>query len=133
MKRYLMAMALLVCMFGYSQLDDRRSTIDFVEILNDNKTEALFYYKNNWKVLREEAIKRGYIHSFQLMEMEATPEAPYHLILITTYSNKAQYDDREPHFDEIIAESKGLKLLNDKKPGDFRKVLYGKDAVRHLH
>lgn len=133
MRRYLIAIALLIGIFGYSQQDDRRSTIDFVEILNDNEAEALFYYQNNWKMLREKAIKRGYIHSFQLLEMAATPEAPYHLMLITTYSNKAQYDGRESHFDEIIAESKGLKLLNDKKPVDFRKILYGKDVVRHLH
>ncbi len=133
MRRYLIAMTLLVGIFGHTQQDDRLSTIDFVEILNDNKAEALFYYQNNWKMLREEAMKKGYIHSFQLMEMEATPEASYHLILITTYSNKLQYDEREAHFDEIITAGNGLKLLNDKAPGDFRKVLYGKDAVRHLH
>ena len=37
---------------------------EFVKIKNNHREEAVFYYENNWKVLREAAVKKGYIHSF---------------------------------------------------------------------
>lgn len=114
-----------------AQIDDRVSSIDFVQAINGNKIEALFYYQNNWKILREMAVKKGYIHSFQLLETPATEEAPYDLMLITTYSNMEQYEKREEFFAELIKEKGALKLMNDKQSNEFRKVLYGKDLVRH--
>lgn len=116
---------------SFAQQDDRISTIDFVQILNDNKAEAVYYYQNNWKVLRDMAIDKGYIDSYQIMETPNSEEEPFHLMLITTYANEAQYDLREDHFRELIKERGDLKLMNEKKPGEFRKVLFGKDMVRH--
>jgi hypothetical protein len=63
--------------------------MDFVQVLNDNKEEAVYYYQNNWKVLREMALKKDYIHSFQLLETTESEDAPFQLILITTYKDKA--------------------------------------------
>lgn len=113
------------------QKNDRISTIDFVQILNDNKEEAEFYYQNNWKVLRDMAIKKGYIHSYQLLEVPISEEEPFQLMLITTYSNKAQYDKMEEHFMELIEEKGDLKLMNEKEPGEFRNILFSKEMVRH--
>ncbi|KAA3638014.1 MAG: hypothetical protein DWQ02_05725 [Bacteroidetes bacterium] len=115
----------------YAQQDDRITTIDFVQILKDNKDEAVFYYQNNWKVLRDMAVNKGYIDSYQVLETPFSETEPFHLMLITTYANEAQYDLREDHFGELIKERGDLKLLNEKKPGEFRKVLFGKDMVRH--
>lgn len=84
-------------------INPKISTIDFVEVLNDNRSEAIYYFENNWKVLRERAIEKGYIDSWQLLEVEATPEAPFSLMLITTYKNDQQYADREKNFQELIA------------------------------
>ena len=111
---------------------DKISSIDFVQIQNDNKAEALYYYQNNWKVLRESAIEKGYIHSFQFLEVEPTEEAPFHIILITTYGNEAQYAKREEHFSELIEARGDLRLLNEKKPGEFRKILFGKERAVNL-
>ena len=119
MRHYIIILCFAISVLGFAQHDEKQSTIDFVEILDNNTEEALFYYQNNWQQLREKAIKKGYIHSYQMLQTESTPEAPYHFILITTYVNKTQYDAREAHFDEIIAASGGLKLLNDKKPTNF--------------
>jgi hypothetical protein len=133
MKQYLLLLFCAISYFSVAQQNEKLSTVDFVEIINNNTEEALFYYQNNWQQLREKAVTEGYIQSYQMLQTEHTPEAPYHLILITTYANKTQYDAREPHFNEIIAASGGLKLLNDKKPTSFRKVRYGKDEVKHLY
>ncbi|MEL7002680.1 MAG: hypothetical protein AAFN93_08070 [Bacteroidota bacterium] len=120
-----------LCSFAYGQHDDRISTIDFVQILNDNEAEVKYYYENNWMVLRKMAIEKGYIHSYELMEVPTSEEAPFQLILITTYKDQKQYDAREEHFGELIKAKGELKLLNGKKPGEFRKTLFGKDMVRH--
>ncbi|MEM8569221.1 MAG: hypothetical protein AAGF85_22395, partial [Bacteroidota bacterium] len=105
----------------------------FVQILDDNREEALFYYQNNWKVLREMAVKKGYIDSFELLEVEFTEDQPYHIILMTTFTNKDQFEKREEHFEELIKAKGSLRLLNEKKPGEFRKNLYLKERVTHLN
>ncbi|MEM7108202.1 MAG: hypothetical protein AAF519_08245 [Bacteroidota bacterium] len=115
------------------QSDTRISTIEFVQILDDNREEALFYYQNNWKVLREMAVKKGYIYSFELLEVEFTEDQPYHIILMTTFANKDQYEKREEHFQELIKAKGSLRLLNEKKPGEFRKNLYLKELATHLN
>lgn len=116
---------------SYAQKDDRISTMDFIQILNGNKDEALYYYQNNWKILRDMAKKKGYIHSFQMLETPAGEDESFQLILITTYTNKEQYDLREDHFRELIKEKGALNLMNDKKPGEFRKTLFSKEMIRH--
>lgn len=130
---------ILICLFigfmfwGNAQDNSKISTMDFVQILNENREEALYYFQNNWKVLREMAINRGYIHSFDVLETPASADAPFELILITTYKNKEQYDAREEHFRELIDEKGELDLMNDKKPGEFRKTLFNKEDVTHWH
>lgn len=131
MKPYMILIALLISSLNFAQVDDRLTTIEFVEVVNNNKAEALFYFQNNWKVLRDKAIKKNYIHSYQLLETPASDDAPFQIMLVTTYQNKAQYDQREEHFQELIKESGSLKLLNNKKPVEFRKSLFSKDMVRH--
>lgn len=107
------------------------STVDFVQIIDNNKAEALHYYHNNWKVLREMATKKGFIDSYQFLEVSFTEDAPFHFMLITTYSNKTQFDKREVHFRTLIDERGDLSLLNEKKPGEFRKIVFNKEEAKH--
>ena len=118
-------------LLGHGQQDERISTLDFVQILNGNSEEAHFYYRNNWKKLRESAVEKGYIHSYEVLETETTDDAPFAFILVTTYPNKKLYAKREEHFGELIEQSGELKLLNDKKPNEFRKNLFNKESVKH--
>lgn len=104
--------------------DTKISTVEFIQILNENREEAMYYYNNNWVVLRQIATERQYIDSFSLIETEATEEQSFDIILITTYKNNDQYTVREERFQELIKEKGSLKLLNDKKPGEFRKSLF---------
>jgi hypothetical protein len=122
---------IIVCSVNYGQQDEKLSTIEFVQIVNNNKEEALFYYQNNWKVLRNMAVKKGCIESYQLLETVATDTEPFDLMLITTYRNEAQYEKREAHFAELMKEKGPVELLNDKKPGEFRKTVFAKERVRH--
>lgn len=118
--------------FSFAQKDKRISTIDFVQIVDGNRAEALFYYEHNWKILRLLAMKQKYISSFEIMETSYSEEAPFQLMLITTYANKEQYEQREEHFQELIKQKGKLELLNDKKPPQFRKNIFHKENVQHL-
>jgi len=131
MRTLILLIALGLGSISYGQQDDRITTIDFVQVLNANKAETAFYYNNNWKVLREMAVEKGYIHSFQLLETPFSEEAPFEFMLITTYLNQEQYDRREDHFSELIEQRGDLKLMNDKKPGEFRKIVFHKEGVKH--
>lgn len=132
MKTVTLLITLCAITIGYGQNDRKISRIDFVQILNENKEEVLFYYENNWKVLREMALEKNYIHSYELLETPFSEDEPFQLMLITTYLNQKEYDQAEERFDKLIAERGPLRLMNEKKPGEFRKVLYNKMA-KHLH
>lgn len=115
----------------HAQQNDRISTLDFVEILNGNIKETHYYYENNWKKLREAALEKGYIYSFEILETVATDDAPFHLLLITTYANKKDYEKREDRFGELIEQADEVILLNEKKPTDFRRNVFNKEMVKH--
>jgi hypothetical protein len=130
------AMILIILNLGgncYGQQDHRVTTIDFVQIVDNNKEEAVYYFQNNWKVLRDMAIEKKYILSYQLLETPNSESEPFQLMLITTYLNEEQYMMREEHFSELIKEKGPLKLMNEKQPADFRKKLFNKEMVRHLN
>ena len=116
------------CLTTFCQKNTKISTIDFIQILKNNKKEVEFYYQSNWEVLRKMAMKKNYIDSYQLLETKPTKDAPFSFMLITTYKDKAQFDQREPHFQELIKAKGKLKLLNNKKPAEFRKTIFGKDV-----
>lgn len=132
-----MRIILLITLLGlvavsYGQIDNKISTIDFVQIIDDNKDEAVYFYQNNWEVLRDMAVKKGYIHTYQFLEVSPSEDAPFDLMLITTYLNEDQYKLREEHFAVLIKDNGPLKLLNSKKPEAFRKSLFAKESARHL-
>ncbi|WP_350291441.1 hypothetical protein [uncultured Croceitalea sp.] len=126
---------LVILFFGgfllHSQEKSQISTMEFVEILNNNKAEALYYFSNNWKVLREKALAQNDITGFNIMENEKSKEAPFDLILMTSYGNEEKYLNREKAFQTLISESGGLKLLNKKKPSEFRRSVFGIENVKH--
>jgi hypothetical protein len=122
----------VILSIAFGQSNEKISSMDFVQVLNGNIKETIYYYQNNWKVLREKALIKSYIESFQLLETKSSKDASFQFVLITTYRDKKQYDLREKHFEILISERGGLKLLNDKKPNEFRKVIFGKDKLKHL-
>ena len=131
MRILLLIITLSVAVNCFAQDDTRISTMEFVQFLNNNRAEALFYFQNNWQKLREKALAKGYIYSFQLLETKASEEADFELILVTTYRDQEQYDLREEHFRELIDAGGKLRLLNDKMPGEFRKSLFSTEVIKH--
>ncbi len=132
MSKLFASLILLVCVNAFCDSAPVRTTIDFVRILDENQAEALYYYQNNWKVLREKALQEGYIHSFRLLQTKADDDAPFHLMLITSYQNETQFANRELNFRKLIEQQGGVKLLNKKTPNQFRRVLFSKEGATSL-
>ena len=132
--KHLFIFLIVLCISQIEAQENKRiSIIDFVEVLNNNTEETIFYYKNYWQELRVKAIEKNYIESYEFLETEPTESTPYQFILITTYANKLQYEKGEAHFQELIKKRGDLKLLNEKKPKDFRKIIFNNDKVCHLN
>ncbi|MDO6428579.1 hypothetical protein Q4489_16320 [Thalassotalea sp. 1_MG-2023] len=118
----------LLSLIGHSQAAQQISTIDFIKINQPYNKEALYFYENNWQVLREQAVKKGYIDSFMLIEVPATSKAAFHLMLMTTYRNKEQFELREKNFSQLMSGSTGPKLLNNVLPEQFRTMMFNKTS-----
>ncbi len=131
-KKLILLCLLFTGMNIIGQEERKISTLDFVQVLNNNKAEALYYYQNNWLELRKKAVEKGYIASFDFLETEPTPENPINFILITTYLEKDDFEKREENFAELIKERGGLQLLNEIKPEEFRKTLFSHEKAFHL-
>ena len=125
--------ALLYFLFAIQQNgagQHSRSVIvmDFVKIKNGKKAEALFFYESNWKLYRDEAMKRNFIESYQLMEALPDSLNNFDLVLITVYKDSIQHQDSEKNFAPILKDLRpnGPALLNDLKPADFRQNVFMK-------
>lgn len=132
MKINLLLIVLSISTICNGQQNEKISIMTFIQILNGNKEEAIYYYQNNRKVIGEMSLERGLIESLQILETPYSKEEPFHIILITTFKNIEQYENREEPYYELVKEKGSLELLNDKQPDEFRKVLFRKRRVRHL-
>lgn len=122
-------MIMWLSLIGHSQAAQQVSTIDFIKINQSYSKEALYFYQNNWQVLREQAVNKGYIDSFMLINVPATSQAPFDLMLITTYQDNAQFEMRENNFAELMSGSEGPKLLNNVLPEQFRTMVFNKTST----
>ena len=123
----LVLLFLFATCFCFGQQDQSITSMDFVEIIDNNDEEAWYYYENNWKVLRQMAVKKDYILSFKLFKDLSLNDNTFGIVLMTNYKDSLQFINREAHFQELIKEKGELRLLNDKLPGEFRKTIYSKD------
>ena len=99
-------------------------TVDFVKVMQGNEEEAIYYYEKNWKRHRIEAAKRNYISSYKLL-VKQSEAGQTDILLITGYASESEYENREENFRDVMSETgnDGPRLLNEKKPDEFRKVV----------
>ncbi|HMU47670.1 MAG TPA: hypothetical protein PKC72_14970 [Chitinophagaceae bacterium] len=131
MKKTISWATLIILIFwGINSSAQRIKTVDFIKILNGKEKEALFFYENNWKAFREEALQKGYINSFEILKTRPDSSGDFDLVLLTEYPDSNAYKQIEDHFKEF---NKNRKLspeiqknLEDRK--NFSKYLFGKNA-----
>jgi len=131
MKKILVLITSLICFGSFGQADNRITSLDFVQILNDNREEAIYYYQNNWKVLRDWALEEKIISSYEFFQTDSTPDQPFDFVLRTTYPDSALFAAREENFQRLIRRKGESRLKNKLQPSDFRKILFSKELSRH--
>ncbi|MEP1097752.1 MAG: hypothetical protein ABJG78_21715 [Cyclobacteriaceae bacterium] len=131
MKKILVLCTSLTCFASFGQTDNGITSLDFVQILNNNREEAIYYYQNNWKVLRDWALEEKIIASYEFFQTESTPDQPFDFILRTTYPDSIQFAAREENFQRLIRRKGESRLKNELQPSDFRKILFSKEFSRH--
>lgn len=127
MKR-LSFVALLVCFLSLTAFSQSEvvTVVSIIKVKNNKHAEASFYYENNWKVLRKQALAEGIIHSYEFVEAKADEKADFDYVTITRFDDQAQFDKAEENFAKIMEPRGDPKLLNDLKPNEFREVVYVK-------
>lgn len=112
-------------LFGQSQ---GVMLVDVMRIDKSRKAEALYYFENNWRVFREEAISQGVITGYQFYETES--DGTLEFVLITEFKDENQYANSEANFEPILKKLRpdGPIMLNDVKPAEFRKSVSTKMA-----
>ena len=130
MKKTSLIIFLLFTAFSFVQAQTGVSVVDFVKIKNQRNKEALYYYENNWKVYRDNALEKGFIKSYKLLTTQADSAANFDIILITEYVDSTQFQLSEERFQQIISNvsPNGSKLLNEWKPTDFRQNVFFKQG-----
>src|SRR5690606_7421850 len=79
--KVILGFCFMICVAtGHAQ---KISTLDIVSIKQQYEKETLFFYEQNWKIFREEALNKNYISGYQLLRTPTDSTDHFHLILIT--------------------------------------------------
>src|SRR5688572_6879943 len=94
--------------------------LDIIKVKNGLWNEALYFFENNWKVYREDAIKQGIISSYQMLVNKAD-SVTNNIILMTQYPDSLSYQKSEENFRPIMKKIRptGPIYLNEKRRNDI--------------
>ena len=109
--------------FGLANADSSKiSVTEGIAVKNGHHKEAVFYYENNWLAFRKEALKLGYIDSYELIVSE-NDDDDADILLVTNFSSRAQFNAIEERY-KNLTQGKELQLLNDIPPKEFRQSVF---------
>lgn len=125
------AITILSSIMAMAQSSRSIILMDVVEVPVARRVEAIYYFENNWKLFREVAMEKGLIKSYRLMEVNHENSDHLELILTTEFSNETQLELVEENFEPIMkaARPNGPVLLNEIKPGEFRKLVSSRKGL----
>lgn len=98
--------------------------LDIIKVKNGLWKEAIYFFENNWKVYREDAIKQGIISSYQMLVNRAD-SVSNNIILITQYPDSLAYVKSEESFRPILKKLRpdGPIYMNQKQRKDFMETV----------
>lgn len=88
---------LLTGFLSYQQTHAQKTSyvaMDIIKVKNGLWNEALYFFENNWKTYREDAIKQGIISSYQMLVNKAD-SVSNNIVLITEYPDSLSYRKSE--------------------------------------
>lgn len=117
---------LLTGFLSYQQTHAQKTSyvaIDIIKVKNGLWNEALYFFENNWKTYREDAIKQGVISSYQMLVNKAD-SVSNNIVLITEYPDSLSYRKSEENFRPILKKihPNGPIYLNEKRRNDFMQI-----------
>lgn len=117
--QYILGCALLL-FFTNNLSGQKISTIDIVRAKNLDLPEVTYFYEQNWLAFRKEALSRGYISDYKLLQSAPDSAGHVYLTLLTEYPDSASYLKAEEHFRPIMTRlsPNGPKYLTHRKIRD---------------
>lgn len=96
-------------------------TVDVVECRAEYERECLHFYEQNWKVYREEALIRGFISGYHLLQAESDSMSTVTLLLMTEYPDSVTFARVEDNFQPMMRDLRpdGPQLLNEVPRSEF--------------
>ena len=108
--------------------------MDFVEVKNNRTAESEYFINQNWKLFREEALKKRVIKSYQVLKTTPDSTHSYSYILMTEFADSASFKNVESNFRPIMKAIRpnGPLMLNEVKPNDFRAIRLSLEALQFI-
>ena len=128
MKKLILIPFLTCTLSAFSQ---KYATIDLVKAKAEFEKEALFFYEQNWKAFREEALKKKVISGYKMYRSAADSTGYFDITLITEYKNVEAHAFSEEKFRPIMKKvsPNGPKYLNEVKREQFLKYVAGAEGT----
>lgn len=107
--------------FFASNASAQIATVDIVKGKQAYEKEVMYFYEQNWKAFRAEALREKFISGYQLIKTKADSTGYFNVILITRFADSASFKQVEQNFRPIMKKlsPKGPKMLNDVKRQEF--------------
>lgn len=106
--------------------------MDFVEVKNNNTEEAEYFISQNWKVFRDEALKRGFIKSYKVLKTIPDSTASFSYVLMTEFTDSISFRSVEENFRLIMKALRpnGPIYMNELRRQDFWSIPISKEALQ---
>lgn len=97
------------------------TTLDIIECRPGYERECLYFYENNWKLFREEALDRNFISGYQILRTAPDSISAVTLLLLTEYPDSTTFAETEDNFQPLMGELRpdGPDLLNSVSRSEF--------------
>jgi hypothetical protein len=121
-KSFLLLAGVMAFFCGFAQAQTI-ATVDITRAKQAYEKEALYFYEQNWKAFREEALKLRYISGYQMIKTAPDTTGWFDIILITHFQDSVQRQKVEENFRPIMTRlsPNGPRMLNDIKRSEFLK------------
>jgi hypothetical protein len=108
--------------------------IGFIKANANMNVEYLNNLKNNWKVIRDEAVKQGLILSYKILQGSAANPEDWDIMLMTEYKSLAAMEASEDKWEaiskKIIGGEDAMKKLNESRVS--MRTIYGGKLLKEV-
>jgi hypothetical protein len=121
---------ILLVTLSFTAFSQKIPTFDIVNIDANFEKEAMYFYNNNWREFRKEALKQKVITGFEMYKSAIDSTKHFALTLVTTYKDEKAYHQSEEKFSPIMKKvsPNGPKYMNEIKREQFLQYMAGSEG-----